>query len=264
MGRGGRCGWPRSRSERLGDPENGGYFAAGADPRLLLRAKPGFDGAVASGNGVAALNAIELARLTRRRRCGRAAEATLRAFADGMTQAPIAHVTLVRALERLRQLERPAASSPRVVGPSAAPEAGPAGAPVAEPAVAAPQPSLEDEAYDAVEVPASSAAARTRSGSRSGSSSSCAAAGTRTRTLRRRASRRRRSRGVLGRLRNVRYPAGESWDGGAGPVPVYRGRVVIEGEIEHRGGGAPAVELAYQACDDARCLPAVTRIVRLK
>jgi hypothetical protein len=47
-------------------------------------------------------------------------------------------------------------------------------------------------------------------------------------------------------------------------VPVYRGRVVIEGEIEHRGGGAPAVEVRYQACDDSRCLPPVTRIVRLR
>jgi hypothetical protein len=47
-------------------------------------------------------------------------------------------------------------------------------------------------------------------------------------------------------------------------VPVYAGEVTIEGEIEHRGGGAPAVEIAYQACDDARCLPLVTRIVRLR
>ena len=70
--------------------------------------------------------------------------------------------------------------------------------------------------------------------------------------------------GVLGRVRGVRYPAGEAWDGGGGTVSVYRGRVTIEGEIEHRGGGAPAVEVAYQACDASRCLPAVTRIVRLR
>ncbi len=68
----------------------------------------------------------------------------------------------------------------------------------------------------------------------------------------------------MGGLRNVRYPAGEAWDGGAGPVPVYRGRVAIEGEIERRGGGASGVEVSYQACDDTRCLPPVTRIVRLR
>jgi DsbC/DsbD-like thiol-disulfide interchange protein len=70
--------------------------------------------------------------------------------------------------------------------------------------------------------------------------------------------------GVLGRVRNVRYPAGEAWDGGGGTVSVYRGQVAIEGEIEHSGGGAPAVEVAYQACDAARCLPTVARIVRLR
>jgi hypothetical protein len=39
---------------------------------------------------------------------------------------------------------------------------------------------------------------------------------------------------------------------------------VIEGEVERRGGGAVSVEVAFQACDEGRCLPAVTRIVRLR
>jgi hypothetical protein len=47
-------------------------------------------------------------------------------------------------------------------------------------------------------------------------------------------------------------------------VPVYAGRVVIEGEVERRGGGAASVEVSYQACDEARCLPPVARIVRLR
>jgi hypothetical protein len=65
---------------------------------------------------------------------------------------------------------------------------------------------------------------------------------------------------VLGRVRGLRYPEGVPNDGG----PVYRGLVVIEGEVERRGGGAPMVELTYQACDEARCLPPVTRLVRLQ
>ena len=65
---------------------------------------------------------------------------------------------------------------------------------------------------------------------------------------------------VLGSLRNVRYPSAEPGVEGA---PGYRGRVRIEGEIERRAGGAQSVELAYQACDESRCLPAVTRLVRL-
>jgi hypothetical protein len=70
--------------------------------------------------------------------------------------------------------------------------------------------------------------------------------------------------GVIGGVRGVRYPAAVAWDGGAGEVPVYTGRVVIEGEIERRGGGAVSVELSYQACDEGRCLPPVERIVRLR
>jgi hypothetical protein len=65
--------------------------------------------------------------------------------------------------------------------------------------------------------------------------------------------------GVLGPVRNVRYPPGDR----EGGVPVYRGRVSIEGEVEHRGGGAAAVEVTFQACDERRCLPPVSRLVRL-
>ena len=66
--------------------------------------------------------------------------------------------------------------------------------------------------------------------------------------------------GVLGPVRHLRYPAGDPGEGAAGG---YRGRVRIEGEIEHRGGGAAAVEVVFQACDDRRCLPPVSRVVRL-
>jgi hypothetical protein len=62
----------------------------------------------------------------------------------------------------------------------------------------------------------------------------------------------------------VSYPAGAPWDAGAGAVPVYAGRVVIEGQIERRGGGAVNAEVSYQACDEARCLPPLARIVRLR
>ena len=47
-------------------------------------------------------------------------------------------------------------------------------------------------------------------------------------------------------------------------MSVYRGSVRLQGEIEHKGGGAPSVELTYQACDDARCLPPITRLVRIQ
>jgi hypothetical protein len=47
-------------------------------------------------------------------------------------------------------------------------------------------------------------------------------------------------------------------------VPVYRGRVALEGEIERKGGGAAGLEVSYQACDETRCLPPVSRVVRLR
>jgi hypothetical protein len=185
------------------------------------------------------------------------AGAALLAFADGVSRSPQAHVTLVRALARFQALEGAEATAR-----DATSDGVPAARPAEPPAAASP--STEDEAYDAVEVYGRLGSGveeewkpfRVELELRKGwhANANPAAQGLVPTAVAE----------VVGRLRNVRYPAGETWDGGAGAVPVYRGRVVIEGEIEHRGGGAPAVELAYQACDDARCLPPVTRIVRLK
>jgi hypothetical protein len=238
------------QERRLADPRNGGYFAAGEDPRLLFRSKPGFDGAVSSGNGTSALNAIELARLTGEPAWAARAEATLLSFADEMARMPLAHVTLVRALDRLGDLPRAAASPAATAAPAAA------GPPSAE--------ALEEEAYEAAEIEGRLGSSddddwkpfHVELAVRAGwhVNANPAGAGLVATSV----------AGVVGGVRNVRYPAGEAWDGGAGPVAVYRGRVAIEGEVERRGGGAASLEVTYQACDDARCLPAVARIVRLR
>ena len=227
------------QERRLADSARGGYFAAGEDPQLLFRAKPGFDGAVASGNGVSALNLIQLGRLTGEAVWGERAEALLLAFADGMAEAPLAHLTLVRAAARL------------VVRPRVEPASGASAAD-----------ALEDEARESVEV--------------EGRLGRGADEGWKPFTLdleiRRGfhlnpnpSSDRSRPptavRPVVGAIRSVRYPAGESL--GEGGPAAYHGRIRIAGEIEHRGGGAPAIELSYQACDDVRCLPPVSRLVRL-
>jgi len=245
------------QESRLGDAEGGGCFAAGHDPRLLFRSKPAFDGAVASGNGVAALNAIELARLTGDATWADRAEGALLAFAEGMTQAPLAHVTLARALDRFLAMPRAASVAPRAAAESASRGSEATAVPLATD-------TLEDEAYDAVEIDA-----------RLGTSEDDAWKPFRVELTVRKGWHVNANpagpglvptgvAGVVGRLRNVRYPAGDAWDGGGGAVPVYRGRVTIEGEIEHQGGGAAGIEVGYQACDDARCLPPVTRIVRLR
>jgi uncharacterized protein YyaL (SSP411 family) len=233
------------QEERLGDDGAAGYFAAGEDPRLLFRARPAFDGAVPSGNGTTALNLMGLAELTGEGRWAERAEAVVRAFGDGMTRAPMAHVTLVRALPRLAE------GTPRVVAPV--------------PKVAAPAPSavegLEDEAREAVEIEARlgrdadevwkpfTVELEVRSGFHLNANPTDDPALIPTSVS-----------GVLGPVRNLRYPPAER----EGGLPVYRGRVRIEGEIEHRGGGAAAVEVTFQACDESRCLPPVSRVVRLR
>ncbi len=239
------------QDRRLGDAAGGGWFAAGEDPRLLFRSKPAFDGAVAAGNGVAAINAVDLARLTGDASWSDRAESAVLAFAEGMEQAPLAHVTLVRALERL--LEAPRAARPAV--PAAA-EAGPASTPAAD--------ALEDEAYEVAEIEGRLGTSeaedwkpfRLEVALRKGWHVNASPAGPGLVPI--------AVAGVVGGVRSLRFPAPESWDGGAGPVPVYRGRFVVEGEVERRGGGAGSVEVTYQACDDARCLPPVARIVRLR
>ncbi len=235
------------QDRRLLDAEGGGYFAAGEDPRLLVRAKPAFDGAVASGNGFAALNLLELAELTGDSSHRARAESVLKAFAEGMGAAPLAYVTLVRAVARLQN----SAAGASVLPSSAAAPA------------ASGQESLEDEARELVEV-----VGRLGSGEdwkpftldlkvAKGWHLYANPAGHPSVVPTSMAP-------VLGRLRGLRYPAGDL----AGPdgerVHVYRGSVRLQGEIEHKGGGARSLELTYQACDEARCLPPITRLVRIQ
>jgi uncharacterized protein YyaL (SSP411 family) len=227
------------QERRLGDAGRGGYFAAGEDPRLLVRAKPGHDGAVASGNGIAALNLIELGRRTGDPSFPERAEATLAALGGAASRVPLAHVTLVRALGRL-----------------------PRRAPAAPPGAEATS-RLEDEAREAVEVTGrlEPAGADWRPfvvelaikpgwhvGANPAGEPSLVATGVEA---------------VLGALRDLRYPEGEAISAGEG-ARVYRGHVRIEGELRPPGTGAPAVQLTYQACDESRCLPPLTRLVRLK
>jgi hypothetical protein len=164
-----------------------------------------------------------------------------------MGAAPLGHVSLILALEEK-------AMSPLATTSSSKGEAVGAPPPVME--------ALEDEARDVVQVEARLAPGtegwraftlelRVREGfhlqATPPSSSNLVAAAIRP---------------VLGRLRDVRFPEPEPWSVGGETLPVYRGHVRVQGAIETPAAGAPSVELTYQACDDRRCLPAVTRLVR--
>jgi uncharacterized protein YyaL (SSP411 family) len=81
---------------RLGDPRAGGYFegAGGVD-------KHGADDSFLSGNGIAALNLIDLSLLTGERSYRDRAEAVLTLFEPEIAKEPLAHLTLLRAAQRL-------------------------------------------------------------------------------------------------------------------------------------------------------------------
>jgi hypothetical protein len=260
-------GLVREQEDRLACAA-GGYFAAGEAGDLLFRAKPAFDGAVASGNGVSVLNLLDLHRVTGEAAYRDRALATLTAFGRDLGQMPLAHVTLVRGLGHLQATmagepgRGPAPGPPAAIPFLAASGLGSAAASPKEPA---PRPTsasegLEDEARELVEVEGQlgpghdevrpfTVELRIRRGFHL-YANPAGDHGLVPTSL----------SAILGRLDDVRYPEGQPE--GSGP-PVYRGRVRIEGRIGMPKTGAPSLELSYQACDDARCLPAVTRMVRL-
>ncbi len=219
------------QDRRLWDSAAGGYFNAGEDPRLLVRSKAAHDGAVASANGVAALNLIALSERTREASYRERAERSLRAFSSVVAEHPIAHVTLLRAIAAL--------------GPTAA--ATPAPAPLPAPLTSAAQDivsirptldrsvasdwkpfQLELTIRDGWHLNANPPLLRFLIATelRSGENE----------------------------VRNVRYPKADQ----------YAGRVVIGGEIKVKAkakGKLASLALTYQPCDAEKCLAPVTREV---
>ena len=67
--------------------------------KLLVRSKEFYDGAVPSGNSMAAYNLLRLARLTGRADLEEKASATARAFGEDATKRPEGHTMLLTALD---------------------------------------------------------------------------------------------------------------------------------------------------------------------
>jgi uncharacterized protein YyaL (SSP411 family) len=79
------------------DEENGGFFLSADDAEaLLLRQKAYYDGAVPSGNAVAALNNLRLARLTGQTELEEVAERTMRSSGE-VAQQPVGHTLMMCA-----------------------------------------------------------------------------------------------------------------------------------------------------------------------
>jgi uncharacterized protein YyaL (SSP411 family) len=219
---------------RLWDEENGGYFAAPESPDLLVRSKPAHDGAVASGNGVAALNLLDLARAAQDQDTAERAERLLAAFGPAMDQWPLAHVTLVRAA--MRHGFASAKATPTTA------------------AAAPPSTVLRDQALGVVETRGSLRSApgpwkpfavhlTVKEGWHLNANPALLRFLMPTEV-----------KAGSAAVRDVRYPSAER----------YEGSVTIEGEVEAAADGPVSVSLTYQACDDERCLEPITREIVLR
>ena len=90
------------QTELFEDPESGAFFSTAAgDQRLVLRVKEDYDGAEPSGNSVALMNLVRLARMTNRADFRESAERTLAAFASRLQLAPVAIPQMLTACEFL-------------------------------------------------------------------------------------------------------------------------------------------------------------------
>lgn len=84
------------------DTEHGGLFLTSEDAEeLLVRPKEVYDGAIPSGNSVAALNNLRLARLTGQQELEEAGQSIIEAFAGDVAQNPAAHTFMLQAVDYL-------------------------------------------------------------------------------------------------------------------------------------------------------------------
>jgi uncharacterized protein YyaL (SSP411 family) len=82
------------------DEDRGGFYLTGNDAeRLIVRSKPGYDGAVPTGNSVAALVLFKIGRLTMDTRFTNEAERVLKAFSGQIQQSPTSLSAMLIALD---------------------------------------------------------------------------------------------------------------------------------------------------------------------
>jgi len=82
------------------DRKGGGFFSSGeGNEKLITRGKEVYDGAHPSGNSVAALNLLRLARMTGNGRFEKTAADLMRAFSGPVSRHPVAHTQLLIALD---------------------------------------------------------------------------------------------------------------------------------------------------------------------
>ena len=233
---------------RLRDP-HGGFFTAGASPDVLFRSKDVFDGAMPAANAVAVLNLIELGVRTGDLGWRGEARATLSAFTELVQNHPQGVRMLALATRRYHETGG---------GPEeASAEYDEARAAHEREATAGSVAMLEHEAERLVRPHLD--LGEEADGWRPFRLTLEIAPGWHLQANP--ASEpyllATEVKAEKGDLRSIQYAEGEPFSSrySRAPISVYSGRVEITGEVS---AGARLV-LAYQACDEARCLPPVTR-----
>ncbi|HWN41031.1 MAG TPA: DUF255 domain-containing protein [Thermoanaerobaculia bacterium] len=240
------------QARRLRDPQ-GGFFVAGESPDVLFRSKDVFDGATPSANAVAILNLLELAERTGDHAYRLGARHALQAFAPVIQAHPDGARMMVVAVRRYHQTEAEGAAGhevPMEVIATHEREASAAGVfkleHEAEMLVHA-WVELDGEGDGwrpfrlVLEIEAGWHLQANPASEEFLVPTELAAEGA--------------------ELREVRYPEGEPWQPGFihRPIAVYAGQVELRGEARGKG----RLLLTYQACDESRCLPPVTREVEI-
>ncbi|TNF83208.1 MAG: hypothetical protein EP299_01020 [Acidobacteria bacterium] len=228
---------------RLRDPA-GGYFMSEGEPDLLVQVKAATDGAIPAGNGVAILGLLELGAITGEAVYRERATAALESFSPQLAAYPGALATVALAVYHYRR-------------PGSPPPAGESGAAEAVAATG----GLEGLAEKLVRVSARPASAVREDGWQPFEigleiqeawhiNANPASLEYLIPTS------------LEGKLRGLSYPPGESFKFAFAPeeLSVYSGSVTLTGEL---APGERSLSLTYQACDDRRCLPPVTKHVIL-
>ena len=211
----------------------GGYFTGPQDPTLLVRARTASGGAIPAGNGVAIANLLRLAELTGRPLYRARATTAIGAFAAELEQVQTGMPAVALAVLMARDMAPGTADGPTTADP------------------------VTDLAHQIVEAELNRAP---RPGGSAWSPF--------TVELRIRAGWHLNANpassdlliptSVDGEVRSLAYPAGDKLHlAFAGEeLSVFTDSVSIRGEM---AADAATVRLEYQACDDRRCLPPVSR-----
>jgi len=240
----------REQSRRLRD-KAGGYFVGGASADVLFRSKDIFDGATPAGNAIAVLNLLDLADRTGEITWRREARKALCAFTPVVEGFPDAVRMLAIAARRYHEKGGIPEEVEGEYGEERAAHEREAGASGVS--------KLEHEAERLVRThldlgPEADGWCRFRLALeiavgwhlQANPASEPYLVPTEVKAER-------------GELRAVAYPEGQPVTAAFAhePLSVYTGRVEITGEVS----GAERLTVTYQACDDARCLPPVVRVV---